>query len=462
MIKLKKDNANCQADKSLIPEKDGISEVVSSEKDVTEDAVIKKDNLPVDKETKVSDDISDDNEKKKEVSFGLNRKSFLFVFAVAAFSIVFYWLLNHATDLKHMFDVIYGFLSPVILGGSIAFVINVPMCGLEKLWRKLFAGKGGKFADKARRPVCLFLSLVLVAGFIFLVLFMILPEFARSLGAIVEAIPGFVADIEKNWSALLDFAREHGASLPDFNIDAKSVISVIGPLFSSANGIVNKTVDFTGTILSGVADFLVAFVFAVYILAGKEKLARNFKKLTYAYLPEKRADSAVEIASLTHKTFFGFVTGQLTESVIIGVLCFAGMNIFGFPYPVAISVLVGMTALIPVVGAFIGTGIGALLMLISNHPIKALWFIVFIIVLQQLEGNLIYPKVVGKSVGLPGIWVLVSVAVFGKLFGIAGMLVSVPICAVAYSLLRRSVYDRIKKRKIPWEKLETPNGGNKS
>ena len=167
----------------------------------------------------------------------------------------------------------------------------------------------------------------------------------------------------------------------------------------------NQTINFTGTILSGVASFFVSFIFAIYLLAGKEKLSANSKRLLYAYVSEKRADRIVELASMTNKTFFSFVTGQLTEALILGFLCFVGMQIFSFPYPIVVSVLVGITALIPLFGAFIGTAIGAFLIVLSS-PAKAFWFIIFIIVLQQVEGNLIYPRVVGKSVGLPGIWVL--------------------------------------------------------
>ena len=213
----------------------------------------------------------------------------------------------------------------------------------------------------------------------------------------------------------------------------------------------SSTVSVASSVIGGVVNFILAFTFSIYVVHQKERLGSQAKRLLYAYLPEARSDRIIEILSLSHKTFSNFITGQFTEAIILGALCFVGMSIFRFPYALMISVLVGFTALIPIVGAFIGTIVGALL-IVTVSPIQALWFILFILVLQQIEGNLIYPRVVGTSVGLPGIWVLVAVTAGGSLYGIVGMLFSVPVSSVLYCLLRETVRRRVKERGIGREK----------
>ena len=330
------------------------------------------------------------------------------------------------------------------------------MNGLEKIWKKIFAKKGGKTSEKLRRPVCLVLSILLVIGILFAVVFMILPEFTRSLKSLINSIPRFAGNLESWWDGILEFADVYGAALPDLTVDTDKMmemaLSVFNSLFGTGNSLFSQTINFTGTIISAIASFFISFIFAIYLLAGKEKLAANTKKVLYAFTDEKKADRICSLACMTNKTFFSFVTGQLTEAIILGFLCFLGMQIFGFPYPVVVSVLVGITALIPLFGAFIGTAVGAFLIVLTD-PLKAFWFVIFVVILQQLEGNLIYPKVVGKSVGLPGIWVLLSVTVFGSAFGTLAMLVSVPLCAVAYNVLRMAVGARLKKKKIRSEKF---------
>ena len=201
---------------------------------------------------------------------------------------------------------------------------------------------------------------------------------------------------------------------------------------------IDTTVNITTSIVAAMVDIVLGIVFAVYLLSQKEKLGKQAKKSTRAILGDERSKRFLDITSLANKVFTKFVTGQVTEACIIGVLCFIGMLIFRMPYAAIISVLVGFTALIPIFGAFIGTGIGAFLILLES-PIKAIWFVLFIIVLQQLEGNLIYPRVVGKSVGLPPIWVLAAVTIGGGLFGIPGMLFGVPVCSVMYVLFKEFV-----------------------
>ncbi|MBE6570889.1 MAG: AI-2E family transporter [Ruminococcaceae bacterium] len=448
MIKLKK----TKKDTKFTPKDDAIAKVVQEKAKVKETETEQaKDALP---EKAPSSDEKKNFRGRMTIEF--NRHTVPYFIAIITFAIVLYWALSHTKSLNIALSWIYNLFSPVIVGACIAFVLNVPMNGLEKIWKMIFAKKGGKMAEKLRRPICLVMSILLVLGVIFAAVFMVIPEFASSLKSLINSIPRFAANLEGWWDNILDFADEYGAILPDFKVDTDKImnmaLSLFNSLFGKGNSLFNQTISFTGTILSGVASFFVSFIFAIYLLAGKEKLAANSKRLLYAYVSEKHADRIVELSSMTNKTFFSFVTGQLTEALILGFLCFIGMQIFSFPYPIVVSVLVGITALIPLFGAFIGTAIGAFLIVLSS-PIKAFWFVVFIIILQQVEGNLIYPRVVGKSVGLPGIWVLISVTVFGSAFGVLAMLVSVPLCAVAYSVLRTSVSNRLEKRKVGKEKF---------
>ncbi|HIZ56943.1 MAG TPA: AI-2E family transporter, partial [Firmicutes bacterium] len=242
-------------------------------------------------------------------------------------------------------------------------------------------------------------------------------------------------------------------SLSNIQIDwAKLAESVSDFLQYGSTNLFHTTVGITTSIFSGFFNLILGSVFSIYLLLQKERLCLQAKKLLFAYLPEQRVHTILRIGSLSNKTFSGFVTGQVVEAAIIGILCFIGMKIFSMPYASMISCLVGLTALIPIFGAFIGTAIGAFLILMDN-PMQAVWFILFIIILQQVEGNLIYPKVVGKSVGLPGIWVLTAITIGGSTFGIAGMLFSVPLCSVLYCMLKESVAKRLKNKKITVQEM---------
>lgn len=405
--------------------------------------------------------ISRHNTNAGSITFEFNRHTAGFIILIITFGVILFWGFNNTESLRGLVSYVFGLFSPLIIGCCMAFIFNVPLRAFEKLWKKMFEGKKAgkkKIIHKLKRPVCLTLSILLVFGLLFMLSFMILPEFKTSLTSIANSIPKYIPKIENWWDAVLEFADKFGAVLPDFSIDPEKIINmsgtVLNSLFGAQDGIVNKTLSFTTSLFTALANLFVALVFSVYLLAQKEKIASAFKKIITAFLPEKKVGYIVDIAKLTNQTFFSFVTGQCIEAAIIGILCFIGMNIFSIPYAAVISVLVSVTALIPVFGAFIGTAAGAFLILLSE-PIKALWFIIFIIVLQQLEGNLIYPKVVGKSVGLPGIWVLMSVSVGGKAFGIIGMIISVPLCAVIYSLLRKTVYARLSLLKKNNEALIT-------
>lgn len=380
-----------------------------------------------------------------KITFEFNRKTIKYVVATAFLIVLFAWGINNGEKVSEIIGGFSSIISPFILGFCIAFVVNVLMRPLEKLFDRIFKKGNGKIKEKLKRPVCLLLSIVILFGILFALLFMILPEFKTTFDTLVKAVPQYLTQIEGWIAKLADFAAAHGFTLPELSFNTDKIINVLKNMINDS-GIVDKTLTFTGSIVSGIVNLIIALAFSIYLLAQKEKLSGQMKKLLRAFLPKKNdVNRIVSFVEIVDRTFTSFVTGQLLEAVIIGVLCFIGMLIFRMPYATVISVLVGFTALIPVFGAFIGTAIGAFLILFVS-PIKAIWFIVFIVVLQQLEGNLIYPKVVGKSVGLPGIWVLTAVSIGGTLAGVLGILLSVPACAVIYCLLANIVNAKIKKK----------------
>lgn len=380
------------------------------------------------------------------VTFKFNKKTFKYFAIAATFIILLYWGLNNTDKISTLFGRFMNVIEPFIIGFCIAFIINVLMRPLEKLWNRIFQKRKSSVHQKLRRPVCLVLSTVIMVGIVFALLFMVIPEFKNTFDTLTKSVPQYITKIEGWMTEIVKFAEAHGFTLPDFSFNAEKIMSVLGSAINNS-GIVDKTLNITGSIVSGVVNSVIAFAFSFYLLAQKEKLSVASKKTLYAFFNKEKVNRFLRFIKLTDQTFTNFVTGQLLEAVIIGVLCFIGMLLFRMPYAAVISVLVGTTALIPVFGAFIGTAIGAFLILFVS-PMKAVWFVVFIVVLQQLEGNLIYPKVVGKSVGLPGIWVLTAVTIGGNLMGVVGILISVPACAVLYTLLRQTVGSRLKEKKI--------------
>lgn len=368
-----------------------------------------------------------------------------------AFGIILYWIMNHPHVAFQILGRGLSLISPLLLGICIAFIMNVLLRLIERLWDILMQRRKVQWKNRYKRPLCLCLTLIMITGSIFIILFMIVPELQRTAMEIVDMIPWYLNEIE-HWTKEFSMKFSSGTiTLPEFKIDTKAAMDVIGGFLTrSGESVFNKTMEMTTSIFSTLFNLVLGLIFSIYILLSKEKLYSQCKKMLYAFLPEKKAAETIEVMKLTNQTFSKFVTGQFTEALIIGVLCFLGMSILSIPYATMISVLVGFTALIPVFGAFIGTAVG-ILMIITVNPMKAIWFVIFIVVLQQIEGNLIYPKVVGKSVGLPGMWVLFAVTIGGNGFGILGMLVGVPACSVLYALTRKTVYRKLKEKRISKE-----------
>lgn len=365
----------------------------------------------------------------------LSKKTVKRILLIITFTVVLIWgIYNHKLLLNYLGSV-YALIRPFVIGLCMAYVVNVIMRPIERMWMKALSKCKGKWVKKLKRPICLLLSILLIIGIILAVVFLIMPELSDSVASLVSMIPSYADEIEGWWDALSARLVKYGVDLPQFSFDPDKLIDF---LKDGGTAVINTTLSATTSIVTAVINFVLALVFSVYVLAQKETLKRQSEKVLARLMKPERKKKLIALLALVNRTFTNFITGQLTEAVIIGALCFIGMAIFSMPYAPAISVLVGFTALIPVFGAFIGTAIGAFLILLVK-PIQALWFIVFIIVLQQFEGNLIYPKVVGKSVGLPGIWVLVAVTIGGNAMGVIGMLISVPLCSVLYVLARNAV-----------------------
>lgn len=365
----------------------------------------------------------------------LSKKTVKRILLIITFTVLLIWAIyNHKLLFKYIGE-LYSLISPFVIGLCIAYVVNVIMRPIERLWMKLLSKCKGKWVEKMKRPICLLLSILLVIGIILAVIFIIMPELSDSVSSLVSMVPSYVSEVESWWEALALRLDKYGVELPQFSFDTDKFIQI---LKDGGTAVLNTTLSATTSIVTAVINIVLALAFSIYVLAQKETLKRQSKKVLAKLMKPEKMRKLLDMLDLINRTFTNFITGQLTEAVIIGVLCFIGMSIFRMPYAPAISVLVGFTALIPVFGAFIGTAIGAFLILLVK-PIQAVWFVVFIIVLQQFEGNLIYPKVVGKSVGLPGIWVLVAVTIGGNAMGVVGMLISVPLCSVLYVVARNAV-----------------------
>ena len=345
---------------------------------------------------------------------------------------------------KLFFGIIFlaGILKPFFYGGAVAFVLNIPMKWIEE---KLLGRLKGERVKKLKRPLSIVLSIMLIALVLAAVVGMVLPQMGATVSEIGKKIPAFMEQMTLEFERLAEkesVLSDWAERLESTEIKWDEVLeNVIHFLKNGAGDMLDSTVSMAGSIISGVVGMVIAFVFALYILAQKERLADQGRRGLSAYLPARTGEKMLEICSLLYKNFSSFITGQCLEAVILGTMFVVFMSIFRMPYALVVGVLIAVTSLVPIVGAFIGCAVGIFLILI-NDPMQALWFAVLFLVLQQIEGNLIYPKVVGNSVGLPSIWVLMAVSVGGSLFGVIGMLVFIPLLSTGYALLRDGVNKR--------------------
>lgn len=380
----------------------------------------------------------------------LDKKNFKRLLAVVCAGIILYWLLNEPQLASGVWSFAIRTLSPFIVGAVIAFILNVPMRFFE---RHL------KFVQKAglRRSIALLLTLVCAALVITAVFSLLIPQLAKTIASLYPAISAFLKEVE-TWvnrtlaenPQLMQWIQENTElSKLDWAGLVQQGLTLVG---NSLSTILTTALTAIGGLVGVLMDAFIAIVFAVYALFQKELLARQGRKLAYAFLKESHADYVVKVLRLSNATFSNFLSGQCIEVCILGALFAVAMAIFRMPYIPLISVLVAVTAFIPVVGAWAGCIIGAFLILISD-PVQAFWFVIMFLVIQQIEGNMIYPKVVGTSIGLSGMWVLFAIGIGGELMGVLGMFLMIPVVSVLYTLLREWTHNRLAKRDVAEDKL---------
>lgn len=380
----------------------------------------------------------------------IDKKTVRNLFLVAVGAIAFYWILHETNQFKDLWSAFMGIVSPFLLGASIAFILNVPMRVIER-------PLGFIQNQSLRRTTAIVLTFVIFVLVITGVVLLLVPQITETVQSLIPKLTDFILRMEV---VAIDFL-EANPELLQWVSDTTDLQSLdwtgliqkaAAMLKDSVSVIATGAFSAVGGVANAIVDLVIGLVFALYCLARKEILARQGRRILYSLLPERFCDETIRVLRLTNSTFSNFISGQCLEAVILGCLFAISMSIFKMPYIPLVSVLIAVTALVPLVGAFVGCFLGAFFILVDN-PVQALIFVAMFLVLQQIEGNLIYPKVVGTSIGLPGMWVLVAVAVGGDLMGVAGMLIMIPISSVLYTLLREFTGKRVAQRGIDPEKL---------
>ena len=364
-----------------------------------------------------------------------------------------------------VFRFVFNIIYPFVLGGAIAFILNVPMSFVE---RHLFYRKEKDDTDEEenkelkgkvcpektarQKKIVRFTSLLIViagvTGIIAFIMFVLIPQLADTFSNLGKSIQDFIPTIQQCADRWFHNNKEIMEWINGLKFDWNKIVNVgIGFLRNGAGNMVESTINTAKSIISAVSTFFIAFSFSIYVLVQKEKLGIQAKKVLFAFVRKGRAEAALEVISLTYRTFSSFLTGQCFEAIILGTMFAVTMAVLRLPYALLIGIVIAFTALIPIFGAFIGCVVGAFLIFMVN-PLQALIFVILFLVLQQIEGNLIYPHVVGNSVGLPSIWVLAAVSIGGSLMGIKGMLIFIPVVSVMSALFREIVYLKLKQRNI--------------
>lgn len=374
-----------------------------------------------------------------------NKRTIIELIVIA---VLLFWAVNHLETVKAAFRYVMGILAPVIIGCGVAFVLNVPMRAWEKLLKKHL-----QVSNIIIRGISIVLSLLCVIFIVVFVFAAIIPELVNTVRVLNKGVPEL---LERLNILLVDFSGKYpeiGTYLSEIELNWSGIMeSSVKFLQNGVSNVVASTWGMAASVIGVVSSVAIGFIISIYILLRKEILCHQTKKMIYAYLPDEVVKTILKVAKLANRTFSSFISGQCMEAVIFGLLTYITMLIFRFPYASSISVLVGFTTLIPVVGAFVGTALGAVLILVES-PIRAVWFVIMIMVLQQIDGNLIYPRVVGTSVGLPGMWVLIAVTLGGSLMGVTGMLIFVPLFSVFYQLLGENVNLQLQKKNIKEEEM---------
>ena len=372
------------------------------------------------------------------------------IFALIAGTIIFAWLVLDTARATILFGRIWELIAPFVAGAGIAFVFNVPMRAIE---RQL----DGIHKTGLRRTMSILLTLFCLFLIIMFVFELLIPQIRLTIVSLTEKIPAFIDRTAQNLMVLMADNPELGSWIQEAfhleSLDWSNILtSILSWLANQVSTVMGGAVNVIGNVTTGIVNAVIAIVFAIYCLGRKEILARQCRRVLYSVLSERRADEIIRVMRLTNSTFSSFISGQCLEAVILGCLFAVVMAILKMPYIPLVSVIIAVTALIPVVGAFVGCIVGAFFILV-NDPLQAVSFVAMFLVLQQLENNLIYPRVVGTSIGLPGMWVLVAVTIGGETMGVGGMLVMIPLASVLYTLAREFTNRRLAERNIPAQKL---------
>lgn len=366
------------------------------------------------------------------------------VSAFILFLCIYYW----QTAVNYLL-VIAGSLISLLIGGVIAYIVNILMTFLESHY---FVDSNKKYVKKSRRPVCMIVSFLIVLLIVMLVIALVVPELIKSISMIINRLPVVFRNLSEN-----ELVTKYLPVISEYlsNINWNEIVSRAERFFTdNFGGMAGNLISTVSTVFSSVLNFVLGLIFSIYLLLSKDRLCAQAKEIMEHYVKKSWNEKIQYVLTILNRNFHRFIVGQCTEAVILGVLCAVGMVIFRFPYAIMIGVLVGFTALIPVVGAYVGAAAGIFMML-TISPMKALMFVIFIVVLQQLEGNLIYPRVVGNSLGLPALWVLVAVTVGGGIGGVIGMLVAVPIVSSIYQLVQNDVRKRRAVKAAEEKKMKT-------
>jgi len=381
----------------------------------------------------------------------IEKRTLRYIFWGAISCILLYWILHEPARVNAVWATIKGVFSPFVMGATIAFILNVPMRAFEKLLKKVKN-------DSLRRLIAVCLTLICVLLVLALVCLLLFPQLIKTINSLVPTLSTFATKLQH---FVVDFFQNKQTFISWEDVSAELAKLDWGSLLQQAfdlienslTVIVSGALTAIGSVVSAMVDILIAVVFALYCLFQKENLARQGRKLLYAFLPESTADYIVRVMRLANSTFSNFLSGQCVEVCILGSMFAIAMAIFRMPYIPLVSVLVAVTAFIPVVGAWVGCILGAFFIFVSN-PLQALWFVIMFLILQQIENNMIYPRVVGTSIGLSGMWVLLAVAVGGELMGVAGMFLMIPAVSVLYALLREITAQRLAVNEIDPDKLQ--------
>lgn len=361
-------------------------------------------------------------------------------------------IVKNLSTLANVIKISFSAVYPLLLGLGIAYVINIFLSSCEKYY---FPKRKTGFIAYSRRPICLVLTIALIAALITVVFNIVVPELVTALKLISSEIPPFAVKVKNVIVKYLDDYPDIQEKIIEFDIDWESIMKKTFDIVTvGAGGLINSIAGFLSSLTLTITRVVLAIIFAIYLLLRKDRLKSDMKRFRNAYFSPRISLITTRIFHTANNTFRSFFVGQFVEAIILGTLCFIGMTILKFPYAAMTGVVIGVTAIIPIVGAYLGAGIGAF-MICTIEPMKALWFIVFIVILQQFEGNVIYPKVVGSSIGLPGVWVLAAVTVGGALFGVGGMLLGVPLTATIYKIYFIMLEER--ERKLGIENVSNKN-----